>query len=47
MANPTACILIIGNEVLSGRTIDAAGTIALAPYDVAVVEAAAAGDLLR
>ena len=23
MANPTACILIIGNEVLSGRTRDA------------------------
>ena len=23
MANPTACLLIIGNEVLSGRTKDA------------------------
>ena len=30
-----------GTEVLSGRTIDAAGTILLAPFDVAVVAAAA------
>ena len=29
-----------GTEVLSGRAIDAAGTILLAPYDVAVVAAA-------
>lgn len=50
--NGNNCTVIVpaaagGTEVLSGRTIDAAGTIALAPYDVAVVEAAAAGDLLR